>query len=133
MIGLDTNILLRILVDDESRDVAKARNFVATYAAQGHDFYVDTVVLIELVWVLESVFNYGRDHIATAIDALLANVAYILDGREAVAIALTAFRSSRADFSDCLIAARCQQMNCNMTVTLDRAMHDLVGVTLITK
>ena len=45
MIGLDTNVLLRVLVDDGSRDVQKARAYVAARADEGHDFFIDTVVL----------------------------------------------------------------------------------------
>lgn len=131
MIGLDTNILLRLLVDDGSRDVARARGFVATRATEGHDFFVDTVVLAEVVWVLESVYDYGRTAIASAIEALLANEAYVLDGRDAIVAALAAFRGGKADFSDCLIAARCVQAGCVATATLDKAMKTLQGVTLI--
>lgn len=131
MIGLDTNVLLRILVDDGSRDVKKARAFVAARAAEGQDFFIDAVVLAEIAWVLESVFDYGRDHIAAAVDALLANAAYVLDGREAVAAANAVFRAGKADFSDCLIAARCARGGCETTATLDRAMRGLPGVTLV--
>lgn len=131
MIGLDTNVLVRVLVDDGSPDVAKARNFVAARAAGGHDFCVDAVVLAETVWVLETVFGYGRADIAAAIDALLNNAAYAVDGREAVAAALVGFRATRADFSDCLIAARNAAAGCERTATLDKAMRRLPGVSLI--
>ncbi len=131
MIGLDTNVLLRVLVDDGSRDVARARAFVVAHAAEGHDFFVDTVVLAEVAWVLESVYGYGRAAIASVIEALLANAAYVLDGRDAVAAALTAFRVGKADYSDCLIVARCAQTGCAATATLDKAMKTLPGVTLV--
>jgi predicted nucleic-acid-binding protein len=131
MIGLDTNILLRLLVDDGSRDVARARGFVAARAAEGHDFLVDAVVLAEVAWVLESVYGYGRAAIASAVEALLANAAYVLDGRDAVGAALAAFRGGKADFSDCLIAARCERAGCAATATLDKAMKALPGVTLV--
>jgi len=128
MIGLDTNVLLRVLVDDGSPDVAKARHFVATQAAAGHDFYVDTVVLAETVWVLETVFAYARTDIAAAIAALLGNAAYVVDGREAVATALAQFRHAKADFSDCLIVARHGSCGCIGTASLDQAMRPLPGV-----
>lgn len=49
MIGLDTNVLVRVLVDDGSRDVARARAFVADQAKAGEDFHIDAVVLAETV------------------------------------------------------------------------------------
>lgn len=131
MIGLDTNVLLRVLVDDGSRDVQKARVFVAARAGEGHDFFIDTVVLAETAWVLETVFGYGRKDIAAAIEALLNNAAYVTDGREAVVSALGLFRSGKADFSDCLIAARARLAGCENTATLDKAMKGLPDVVLI--
>jgi predicted nucleic-acid-binding protein len=128
VIGLDTNVLVRILVDDGSPDVAKARNFVAAQAAEGHDFHVDSVVLTETVWVLETVFGYGRTDIATAIEAILGNAAYIVDGRETVAAALAQFCNGKADFSDCLIVARNSASGCLGTASLDKAMRPLPGV-----
>lgn len=131
MIGLDTNILLRVLVDDGSREVKKARTHVAAQAAAGQDFFIDAVVLAETAWVLETVFGYGRDDIARVIDALLANAAYVLDRHPAVAAALAGFRATRADFSDCLIAARGREAGCEHTVTFDKAMKNLPGIVLI--
>lgn len=126
MIGLDTNVLIRVLVDDGSPDVAKARNFVAAQA--GQDFYIDTVVLAETVWVLETVYGYGRTDIAAAIAALLGNAAYVVDGREAITAALAQFRDAKADFSDCLIVARNSASGCAGTASLDKAMRPLPGV-----
>lgn len=63
--------------------------------------------------------------------ALLANAAYAVDGREAAAAALTAFRTTKADFADCLVAARCTVAGCAGTATLDRAMKSLPAVVLL--
>lgn len=131
MIGLDTNVLLRVLVDDGSPEVAKARNFVAARAAAGHDFHIDAVVLAETVWVLETVFGYGRADIAAAMVALLGNAAYVIDGREAVASALAGFRGTKADFSDCLIVARNAAAGCVDTASFDKAMRRLPGVAAV--
>jgi predicted nucleic-acid-binding protein len=131
LIGLDTNVLIRVLVDDGSPDVAKARDFVTARAAEGHDFHIDVVVLAEAVWVLETVFGYGRTDIAAVVAALLGNAAYVVDGREAVAAGLDQFRGSKADFSDCLIVARNTAAGCARTATLDKAMRRLPGVAAI--
>ncbi len=131
MIGLDTNVLIRVLVDDGLLDVAKSRDFVAARAGEGHDFHIDAVVLAETAWVLETVFGYGRADIAKVIEALLGNAAYVLDGRESVAVALAQFRASKADFSDCLIVARNTATGCEGTATLDKAMKRLSGVVSV--
>jgi predicted nucleic-acid-binding protein len=131
MIGLDTNILLRLLVDDGSANVGKARGWAAARAAEGEEFYVDAVVLAEVAWVLESVFAYTRAEIAMALDALLGNAAYHIEGHAAALAALAIFRSGKFDFSDCLIVARGQQAGCSATATLDKGMRKLAGATII--
>jgi predicted nucleic-acid-binding protein len=128
VIGLDTNVLIRVLVDDGSPDVAKARQFVAAQAAQGHELHIDIVVLTETVWVLETVFGYSRTDICAAIDAILGNAAYVVDGRKTVAAALALFRNGKADFADCLIVARNAAAGCTGTASLDKAMGPLPGV-----
>lgn len=131
MIGLDTNVLIRVLVDDGSPDVAKARNFVAARATEDHDFHVDAVVLVEMVWVLETVFGYGRADLAAAVDAILGNAAYVVDGRKAVAAALAAFRATKADFSDCLIVTRNTRAACKYTATLGKGMKRVSNIMTI--
>lgn len=131
MIGLDTNILLRLLVDDGSADVGKARRWAAARAVEGEEFFVDTVVLAEVAWVLEAVFAYTRAEIAPALDALLCNAAYRIEGHAAAAAALALFRSGNFDFSDCLIVARSQQAGCSTTATLDKGMRKLAGAMII--
>ena len=128
MIGLDTNVLLRVLVDDGSPDVARARDFVAAQAQEGGDFFIDTVVLVETVWVLETVYGYERTDIGAAIGAILGNAAYVVNGRETVAAALAQYRNGKADFSDCLIVARNAAAGCTGTASLDKAMRPLPGV-----
>ena len=131
MIGLDTNVLLRVLVDDGSPDVARARDFVAAQAQKGGDFFIDTVVLVETVWVLKTVYGYERADIGAAIDAILANAAYVVDGRETVAAALAQYCGGKADFSDCLIVARNAAAGCIGTASLDKAMRPLPGVVAL--
>lgn len=81
--------------------------------------------------MLETVFGYGRAEIAAAVAALLANAAYRLDGQEAVAAALEGFRTTKADFSGCLSAARARTTGCKCLATLDKAMKPLAGVAII--
>ncbi|MCS6786227.1 MAG: type II toxin-antitoxin system VapC family toxin [Thiobacillaceae bacterium] len=131
MIGLDTNVLVRLLVDDGSAEVERVRTWIAERAAEGHEFHVDTVVLAETVWVLDRVYGYQRGQIADALSALLNNAAYAVDARPAVAEALALYRSGRADFADGLIAVRCRAAGCTQLASMDRAMRKLPGVVLI--
>lgn len=131
MIGLDTNVLLRVLVDDKSPQVAAARRFVVEQVNHGHQLYVDQIVLVELVWVLESVFGYAKQHVIDAIEGLLHNTAYLVDGHAIVEAACAEFRVRSADLSDCLIAANYAAAGCGFTATFDKAMRGLPATQVL--
>ena len=125
MIGLDTNVLLRILIDDGSSHVATARRFASEQVQNGESLYVEHVVLAEIEWVLGSTFKYGREQIGAAIDMVLGNSAYEVADREVALAAWTKYRDGHADFADCLIAAKHAAAGCAFTATFDRAMRTL--------
>ena len=70
----------------------------------------------------------SRGSTRIAKDLILANAAYVVDGRETVAAALAQYRNGKADFSDCLIVARNAAAGCTGTASLDKAMRPLPGV-----
>lgn len=131
MIGLDTHVLLRVLVDDRSPQVAAARRFVVEQTNDGHQLYIDQIVLVELVWVLESVFGYAKQHVVAAIEGLLNNTAYLVEGHAIVEAACAAYRIGSADLSDCLIAANHAAAGCAFTATFDRAMRGLPATQVL--
>ncbi len=125
MVGLDANVLLRILVDDGSAQVLVARRFAAGQVAAGERLHVDRVVLAEIEWVLGSVFGYERAQIASALVALLENGAYDVEDAGVVRAAWERYRDGGADFSDCLITAKHAAVGCVFTATFDKAMRGL--------
>ena len=125
MVGLDTNVLLRILVDDGSSQVAVARRFAAEQVAGGQRLHVDRVVLAEIEWVLGSIFGYERTQIASAFAAVLENGAYDVEDDDVVRAAWGTYRDGNADFSDCLVAAKHAAVGCVFTATFDKAMRGL--------
>jgi predicted nucleic-acid-binding protein len=125
VIGLDTNVLLRILVDDGSPNVAVARRFAVEQVERGERLFLDRVVLAEIEWVLASIYGYARAQIAAAIHAVLENGAYEVEDRPVVHAAWEKFRDGSADFSDCLIAAKHATAGCAFTATFDRGMRGL--------
>lgn len=125
MIGLDTNVLLRILVDDGSEQVSIARRFAADQLERGERLWIDRVVLAELSWVLTTAFDYDRKQIANALHQLLSSGAYQFDDRDVVLAAWEKYREGPAGLADCLIAAKHAFSGCTFTATFDRAMREL--------
>ncbi|HWK74734.1 MAG TPA: type II toxin-antitoxin system VapC family toxin [Povalibacter sp.] len=98
MRAVDTNILVRLLVRDDARQVQAAEEFV------GRGAWVSHLVLAETLWVLDAVFELTPDRIATAVEMLLQHRDLTIQDSEVVAAALSRFRERpKLGFSDCLV------------------------------
>lgn len=120
MIGLDTNVLARLFVEDDIAQAREAREFVAARCTRQDPGFVDRVALCELVWVLASVHDYRRGEIALVIEKLLSSGDLMLEDERAVGSALQAFRTGNVDFSDALIGEVNRLRGCAATATFDR-------------
>jgi predicted nucleic-acid-binding protein len=130
MIGLDTNVLVRYIMQDDARQAAKATKLVESLSPDEPGF-VTLVSVIELVWVLSSCFDLTREQIAQALDALLRAKQLVVDQADQVVRALRTYKSSSADFADCLIERTASSAGCAKTMTFDVAASKQVGMTLI--
>jgi predicted nucleic-acid-binding protein len=125
MIGLDTNVLVRYLTQDDPARYAKAAAFIDTATDRGEQFLVNTVVLCELVWVLGTAYDYSREEIAGALEQIFATAQFDVERLDDARQALGDFRATKADFSDALIGRINRSLGASHTVTFDR---DLKGV-----
>lgn len=131
MIGLDTNVLVRLLVDDDPAQTARARAFLNEARSSREMLYLDTVVLVETSWVLRRVYRATRTDIEDAIRACLDSAAYDIADRPTVEEALARYSAGKADFADCLIAARSIAAGCRYAVTFDEEAAALDGMQAI--
>lgn len=120
MRGIDTNVLVRLLVNDDAAQFEASTAFVRTEADRGEPVLLSLLVLLEAEWVLRSRYGRGKDAIADAFSALLATTDLRFEDEASVEIALRRWRSGPADFADCLIAARNEALGCDATVTFDQ-------------
>ena len=131
MIGLDTNTLVRYVMQDDAKQSAKATRLIESLAPEAAGF-VSVIALIELVRILSSCYDLKREQIAQALDALLRAKELVLDRAEQVGQALRVFRASSADFADCLIERTAHAAGCDRTMTFDRSAASSVGMMLVT-
>ncbi len=131
MIAVDTNVLVRLLVEDDEREAATARELVATARENQEPVLVTAPVLCELEWVLKSAYHATRKDIAKAVEAFLDDGTFLVDGRESVVEALTHYRETAADLSDCLIAAIARRAGARTTATFDRRLGRVPGCTVL--
>jgi predicted nucleic-acid-binding protein len=128
VIGLDTNVLLRALVDetDDAHGQA-ARNLVAAYVDATEPIHVNIVVLIESVWMLRRFGRLSREQVALFVESLLQIPSLSLAERPAVASALDLYRQGKGDFADALVAVLNRNAGCDTTYTFDRAAARVDG------
>jgi predicted nucleic-acid-binding protein len=123
MIGLDTNVLLRLFIDDDLQQYDRARRFFdATSATE--TCVVNAVVLAEFAWTLVRGFRKKRDEVAHLIAELLSADDVEIQHRSAAERALAAYRSGNADFPDYFLAEINLELGCASTATFDQAALD---------
>jgi len=125
--GVDTNVLLRYLVRDDPTQAARA----ARELERGERFLVGSIVLCELVWVLETGYGFSRRDVAVTLERILATAQFEIEAKDLALGALDDFRRSTADFSDCLLGRRNRAAGAAETVTFDRSLKGLEGFRLL--
>jgi predicted nucleic-acid-binding protein len=121
MRGLDTNVVVRYLTQDDPRQ-SKRANAVIESALAGEDrLHVDTIVLCELVWVLSAAYQLDRATVAAALLQLIDAAQLSLDDRDLLREAARRYQAGPGDFADYTIGLRNRAAGCETTLTFDRA------------
>jgi predicted nucleic-acid-binding protein len=127
MIGLDTNVLVRCIVQDDPVQSAPAARLVDSLTAEVPGF----VPVVELGWMLSSAYGLDRKQLAAAVEALLRSKEIVVERSETVWKALRLFTGAKADFADCLIASAASVAGCERTMTFDRGAVKGCAMVLI--
>ncbi|HZT02222.1 MAG TPA: type II toxin-antitoxin system VapC family toxin [Steroidobacteraceae bacterium] len=130
MIGLDTNVIVRYVMQDDPKQSQKASKFIESLTPEIPGF-VPLVAVVELVWVLTSCYDLTREQVAQVLDALLRAKEIVLERAEQVSQALRTFSAGGADFADCLIERTAATAGCEQTMTFDTGAAKFAGMALI--
>lgn len=130
MIGVDTNVLVRYLAQDDETQSSVASKIIDGFTSDAPGF-ISQVALVETVWVLTRSYKMTRDAVADTIEALLRARELVVEGAEADYLALATYRATKADFSDALIAHGGRLAGCQETVTFDKGAASAAGMRLI--
>lgn len=131
MIGIDTNVLVRLIIQDDAAQTNAAATATRHALAAGRRCYLACIVLCEFVWVLTRIHRRSREDIAGYIDALLNSDDFVFECRPLVEAALQEFRAGPMGFADALIGLLNTQAGCATTLTFDRKAARLAGFQLI--
>ena len=130
MPAIDTNVLIRNIIQDNREQAETARQFLGSLTSNQPGFICREVAL-ELVWVLEKPYRFPRVQIADILLDLTATTSIVVEDRNEVAIAALHYRESNEDFSDLLILAAARRSDATPLYTFDQKLARLEGATLL--
>lgn len=121
MIGLDTNVLVRYIAQDDARQSRLATHLIEETCNAATPGFVSLVVVVELVWVSESCYAATRADIADIIRRILGIRKLVVQEAEIIWKTLRRYEASRADFADCLVEQLALAAGCTDVMTFDKA------------
>jgi predicted nucleic-acid-binding protein len=122
MIALDTNVLVRYLVDDDPQQSRQAARLIERAVARDESLFISDMVFCETVWVLVSAYGLPRTEIADALGALLRARSLVFASTDRLASALEAYRRGKGDFADYLIREQAHAHGADAVATFDKAL-----------
>jgi len=128
MIGADTNLLVRFIVRDDDEQAGLFDQLLTQCEADGHPIHINHIVLVELVWVLQSAYAMAKPEIVSILDRMILARQFDIEESQLVWRAVQLYQSSSAGFADCLIAVKNTAAGCRATFTFDRVASRLPGM-----
>lgn len=131
MAALDTNILVRFLVEDDTAQLAAAKKLIAKCLRAGETLYIPVTVSLELEWVLRSNFGFGKVAVVQTLSNLLSSAELSFESEGALEVALALYGQGSADYSDCLHVALASEAGEQPLWTFDKAASRVEGARLL--
>lgn len=120
MKGLDTNVLVRYLVQDDPRQSKKAAQFIESQCTREQPGVISNIVLCETLWVLESCYDINKKRQAEVVEEILSVAELQITNTELVWQALRDFQANKVDFADCLSARQNYAEGCDVTFSFNK-------------
>jgi len=130
MIGLDTNVLVRYLVQDDPTQSPVATEIMERRLSGENPGFVSVVAMAEIVWVLDRAYGLIDSEIAATVERMLQADALVVEDEQEVFTAMIALRQGQGSFADALIAALGARAGCSETLTFDQKAARMAGFTL---
>ena len=130
MIGLDTNVVLRYVVQDDA-----VQSPIATRLIEGFDpatpGFISAVTIMETVWVLQSFYDASRQQVKDVVETLLRARGLVIERSDLFWLALSTYSGGNADFADCVIERFGNAAGCDYTLSFDRKACNTTGMRLL--
>jgi predicted nucleic-acid-binding protein len=133
MVGIDTSVLVRHVVQDDEEQAALACEFIENRLDAANQAHIPLIVLCEFVWVLRTAYGYSRKQVARALRQLLVTDCFAVERHDLAWNAYCDYDEGTADYADCVIARINRDCAANPTVTFDRKAARGEGFHLLAK
>lgn len=131
MPALDTNALVRYVVEDDVAQLAAAKRLIRKCVSEGQTLFVPVTVTLALEWVLRSSFEYAKDEVMQVLSSLFSAAELTFESEHALEVALQLYRKGPADFADCLHIALAAQAGALPLWTFDKRAAKVNGAQSI--
>jgi len=128
MIGLDTNVIVRYLIQDDPVQSRRATEIIERRLTPESPGFLCIVTMVEIVWVLDRAYGLKAEEIAGALERMLQTDVLFIENEQEVFTATIALKERRGTFTDALIAALGAKAGCQHTLTFDQKALRLSGV-----
>ena len=130
MQGLDTNVLVRMIVDDDPVQCAAAADLAASLTATNPG-YVNLITTAEFIWVLDKTYKFPSATIIATLRQLINTATLVFEGKSDIESALHDADTTGAGLADALIQRRNTRASCTTTHTFDHKTARLAGMSLL--
>ena len=127
MIGLDSNVLVRYLTQDDPIQSPKATEIIERRLTEENPGFVCVVAMAETVWVLDRAYGLAVYEIAAVVERMLQANVLVVENEQEVFTAMIALKEGHGSFADALIVALGARVGCSRTLTFDRKALRLPG------
>ena len=131
MIGLDTNVVVRYLAQDDPIQSPKATQIFERRLTEREPGFISLVTMVETVWVLDTVYGLPDQEIAEAVERMLQADTLVVQNEQEVFTAMVALKSGRGSFADALVGALGIWAGCGSTLTFDRKAGRVEGFEVV--
>jgi len=130
MIGIDTNVLVRYITQDDERQGRLARRYLETQLTMDSPGFINHVVLCELVWVFETAYRYSREQILKALQRLFESAVVRFESSQILWRALDLYQQGQ-DFSNAVLVLVNASRGCEFTLTFDKRAAKMSAARLL--
>ena len=131
MIGLDTNVVLRLLLTDDLAQKIRATKFIQQAKRLDTTVIITLAVVLEMEWVLRSSARMNKTEVLNIFNLLLDSYDIEIDNEKVLEQALHVYENATSDFAECLFLAQYQRMGCGTMLTFDAKAARITGVELV--